>query len=53
MNNPADPIVEIKEEGQLFRFYFSKNPDYNISTSFTGPLQRLIDSGVIQVIPIG
>lgn len=34
MNNPADPIVEIKEEGQLFRFDFRKNPDYNIFTSF-------------------
>ena len=33
-NKLADPIVEIKEEGQLFRFDFSKNPDYNIFTSF-------------------
>ena len=30
----AGPIVEIKEDGQLFRFDFSKNPDYNIFTSF-------------------
>ena len=26
---------------------------YTNSTSFTGPLQQLIDSGVIQVFPIG
>jgi len=34
MNKPTDPVINPLYDGQLIQFDYSKNPDYNIFTSF-------------------